>query len=159
MTPTFKIVAASDAYLWATMTKRGDVLGRGIFEVFPDNPDDPDATGVRNLTASLNRVVNDGVADVMAIQEHDIRRPEAEGGGFEERYWSPTNAPVKGTNGNVAYIIHRIEEVTQQILTTRYHQERQVPLERQVQERTVDLQTNEQRFRELAEACVPCIRR
>src|SRR2546428_7515922 len=32
-------------------------LGRGIFDVFPDNPDDPAADGVRNLRASLERVL------------------------------------------------------------------------------------------------------
>ena len=41
--PTFRIVAVSDAYLDATMTTRDDIVGRGIFDVFPDNPDDPDA--------------------------------------------------------------------------------------------------------------------
>src|SRR5690242_19773952 len=44
--PDFKIVAVSDAYLRATMTKQEEVLGRGIFDIFPDNPDDPSATGV-----------------------------------------------------------------------------------------------------------------
>ncbi|HUY36205.1 MAG TPA: ATP-binding protein [Pirellulales bacterium] len=36
LTSDFKIAAASDAYLTATMTKREDILGRGVFEVFPD---------------------------------------------------------------------------------------------------------------------------
>src|SRR5207248_6497841 len=48
LTPDLNIVAVSDAYLRATMTKREEILGRGIFDVFPDNPDDPSATGVRN---------------------------------------------------------------------------------------------------------------
>ncbi len=60
LTREFTIVAASDAYLRATMTKREEVLGRGIFEVFPDNPDDPHADGVKNLRASLNRVLKNG---------------------------------------------------------------------------------------------------
>lgn len=51
------IVAASDAYLRATMTTREEILGRGIFEVFPDNPTDPAASGARNLRASLERVL------------------------------------------------------------------------------------------------------
>src|SRR5262245_5069394 len=80
LTPDYRIVAASDNYLRATMTKRGDILGRGLFDVFPDNPDDPDATGVRNLTASLERVVREGVPDTMAVQKYDVRRPESEGG-------------------------------------------------------------------------------
>ena len=44
--PDLTIVAVSDAYLAATMTRREDILGRGLFDVFPDNPDDPAATGV-----------------------------------------------------------------------------------------------------------------
>ena len=44
--PQYTIVAVSDAYARATMTRREDILGRGLFEVFPDNPADPTATGV-----------------------------------------------------------------------------------------------------------------
>jgi hypothetical protein len=87
------IVAVSDAYLHATMTRREDILGRGLFEVFPDNPDDPAATGVGNLRASLDRVRSGRLPDTMAVQKYDIRRPEADGGGFEVRYWSPLNSP------------------------------------------------------------------
>ena len=48
----------------------------------------------------------------MPVQRYDIRRPEAEGGGFEERFWSPTNAPVLGPGGELRYIIHRVEDVS-----------------------------------------------
>jgi signal transduction histidine kinase len=113
LTPDLNIVAVSDAYLHATMTQREAIIGRGIFEVFPDNPDDPTATGVRNLRASLERVLHSRMADTMAVQKYDIRRPEAEGGGFEERYWSPVNSPVFGADQEVVYIIHRVEDVTE----------------------------------------------
>jgi signal transduction histidine kinase len=112
LTPEFRIVAASDAYLRATMTTRKTILGRDVFEVFPDNPDDPAATGVQNLRASLNRVLQQGTPDAMPIQKYDVRRPEIQGGGFEARYWSPLNAPVLGPAGEVGYIIHRVEDVT-----------------------------------------------
>ena len=110
--PELVIVAASDAYLEATRTERPDIVGRGVFDVFPDNPDDPATEGVRNLKASLARVVRDGVGDAMAVQKYDVQRPEAEGGGFEERYWSPYNSPVFGRDGSVAYIIHQVQDVT-----------------------------------------------
>ena len=113
LTPDLKIVAVSEAYLRATMTKRPDIIGRALFDVFPDNPDDPAATGVANLRASLDRVRAQRVADTMAVQKYDIRRPESEGGGFEERFWSPTNSPVLDANGELAYIIHRVEDVTE----------------------------------------------
>lgn len=109
------IVAVTNAYLQATMTQREAVLGRGLFEVFPDNPDEPGATGVNNLRASLERVLRSKTPDTMAIQKYDIRRPDAEGGGFEERYWSPINCPIIGANNEVLYIVHRVEDVTEYI--------------------------------------------
>jgi PAS domain S-box-containing protein len=113
LTPDLKIVAVSEAYLQATMTKREAILDRGLFEVFPDNPDDPAASGVRNLSASLQNVLKNRTPDTMAVQKYDIRRPESEGGGFEERYWSPMNSPVFGPSGELAYIIHRVEDVSE----------------------------------------------
>lgn len=106
------IVAVSEPYLRATMTEREAIVGRGLFDVFPDNPEDPVATGARNLSVSLRRVLRERRPDSMAIQKYDMRKPEAEGGGFEERHWSPVNTPVFGPDGEVAYIIHRVEDVT-----------------------------------------------
>jgi signal transduction histidine kinase/CheY-like chemotaxis protein len=110
--PDLRIVAVSDAYLKATMTRREEIMGRGIFDVLPDNPEDPEATGVRNLSASLGRVRKRRIPDTMAVQKYDIRRPEKEGGGFEERHWSPKNTPVLDEQGELTYIIHRVEDVT-----------------------------------------------
>ncbi len=92
--PGLKIVAVNDAYCQATMTDRKAILGRGIFDVFPDNPADLTATGVSNLRASLERVLQFRRPDTMALQKYDIPRPASEGGGFEERYWRPLNSPV-----------------------------------------------------------------
>ncbi|WP_437330217.1 ATP-binding protein [Sorangium sp. So ce381] len=111
--PDFTIIAASDAFLRAANTRREELLGRNAFDAFPDNPDDLQATGTRNLRASFERVIQTGAPDSMAVQKYDIPRPEAEGGGFEERYWSPLNSPLLGPDGKVAYIIHRVEDVTE----------------------------------------------
>jgi PAS domain-containing protein len=75
--PDLTIVAVSDEYLTATMTLREEILGRGLFEVFPDNPDDAEATGEGNLRASLDRVRRDRVPDSMAVQKYDIQRSSA----------------------------------------------------------------------------------
>ncbi|MBL8937767.1 MAG: response regulator [Archangium sp.] len=106
-----RIVAATQAYLQATMTERAAITGRSLFEVFPDNPDDPGADGVRNLRASLERVLATAKPDAMAVQKYDVRRPASEGGGFEVRYWSPRNWPVL-ENGVVAFVVHQVEDVT-----------------------------------------------
>lgn len=111
--PDLRIVGVSDAYLTATMTRRADILGRALFDIFPDNPEDPAADGVRNLRASLHRVLETRQPDRMAVQKYDIRRPDSEGGGFEVRYWSPLNSPVLDSDGTVRCIIHSVEDVTE----------------------------------------------
>ncbi|SFF30818.1 His Kinase A (phospho-acceptor) domain-containing protein [Actinoplanes philippinensis] len=107
--PELHIVEATDAYLTATGTTREALVGRPIFAAFPDNPDDPDASGVAVLGASLDRVRTEHVTDVMAIQRYDIPEP---GGGFEARWWAPLNAPVLGPDGRLRWIVHRVEDVT-----------------------------------------------
>ncbi len=109
--PRYTIVAASDAYARATMTRRDDILGRGLFELFPDNPADSS-----ELSASLGRVLSQRVPDVMSVQKHDMVRPTRDGGELEERRWRATNSPVLGPGGEVAYLIHAVEDVTEQQL-------------------------------------------
>jgi len=103
------IVAVTDAYLRATMTVRDQIIGRGLFDVFPDNPNDPGATGSRNLRASLGIVLRTRSPHAMAVQKYDIRRPGTDE--FEERFWKPLNTPVV-IDEEVAYIIHSVQDVT-----------------------------------------------
>ena len=104
--PELRIVAASDAFLAATMTKRDQIVGRGIFDVFPDNPDDPKASGVSKLGASLNRVRRQRIPDAMAIGKYDIPRPRrrvaasksASGAPGTSPCWmSPASSPTSST--------------------------------------------------------------
>lgn len=124
--PDFTIVGASDAYLAATMTRRQDIVGRGIFDVFPDNPADIHADGVLNLRASLARALSSRRPDTMPIQRYDIR---TESGEFEERFWSPLNKPVLGEDGNVQMIIHRVEDVTAYVRLLNAEQARQAQVD------------------------------
>ena len=117
LTPDLTIVAASDAYLRASLLTRDDILGRGLFDVLPDNADDPGARGKTSLRASLKRVISQLAPDALPVQKYDIRRPESQGG-FEERYWSPVNSPAFGKDGKLAYIIHRVEDVTEFVRLT-----------------------------------------
>jgi len=45
LNPALEVVAVSDAYLKATTTERHAIVGRGIFDVLPDNPADPGRRG------------------------------------------------------------------------------------------------------------------
>ena len=107
--PDLIIVGVTDAYLRATLTARGQIIGRPLFEAFPDNPNDPAASGTRNLRASLQTVLRTGAPHAMPVQKYDVRRPDSNE--FEERYWKPLNTPIV-IDSKVAYIIHSVEDVT-----------------------------------------------
>ncbi|MGC3002087.1 PP2C family protein-serine/threonine phosphatase [Streptomyces sp. G35A] len=104
----------NEAYVRGTGRSREQLVGRYVFDVFPGNPDNPDSTGMRNLQASLLRVLSTGERDTMPLQRYDVEDLERPGE-WEERYWSPVNTPVTGSDGKVELIVHRVEEVTELI--------------------------------------------
>ena len=111
--PDLTIVDASEAYLRATLTWREEIVGCRIFDVFPDNPADPDARGEHNLAASFDRVLAGAVMDAMPIQKYDVRDWVSRNGGWTEKYWSPTNAPVFAPGSHdILYVIHHVRDVT-----------------------------------------------
>src|ERR1700735_5311780 len=69
LNPELVVIAASDAHLAASMTSRSDVIGRNVFDAFPDNPDNPDSDGTARLRVSLDQVRHHKVADTMAVQQ------------------------------------------------------------------------------------------
>lgn len=109
--PDLVIVDVNRAYLETTGRTRDDLVGRHISQAFPDNPGDPDADGVGNMNASLRRVLATRRPDTMPLQKYDVPVPHRPGIS-EERWWSPVNTPVLGPDGQVAWIIHRGEDVT-----------------------------------------------
>lgn len=148
---SFPILDASDGYLRATYTERDAIVGRSLFEVFPDNPEEKGATGTANLRASLERVLGGGEPDTMAVQKYDVRRPASEGGGFEERYWSPVNAPVFGPDGRMLYIVHRVEDVTELTHTNQERAREGETMRMEVMLRGRELQEANRQLREVTE--------
>jgi len=103
------IMDVSEKLTKAAGIHRLDMIGKNLFVVFPENPEDIIADGQSNLKYSLNYVLKHKTAHTMAVQRYDVKNLE---GIFEERYWCPVNKPVLDENGDVLYIIHRVEEVT-----------------------------------------------
>lgn len=128
--PALRIVAVTERYLQATMRERESLLGHGVFEAFPDDPNDPTADATRNLRASLERVLATRDADAMPVQRYNIERAAEDGGGFEERFWSPRNTPVLDAAGTVRFILHRVEDVTEYIRLRRLENEQTLATER-----------------------------
>jgi signal transduction histidine kinase len=89
--PEFTIVEASDAYLRLMHESRERIVGRGFFDVFPEDAKGTGQTGVASSRPALERVLTTRIGD-----------------GF--------NSAVLGDDGNVRYIIHRLDALDPDIV-------------------------------------------
>lgn len=123
--PRFTIIAASDSYL-STMNKtRSALIGLGVFDAFPENPVDTttSTTGMNDLRTSFERTIQTGKPDVLGVQRYDIPKSEQDVTEFEVKYWSPFHIPIMDKQGKVAFIMQRVEDVTEYILLKKMAQE------------------------------------
>jgi serine phosphatase RsbU (regulator of sigma subunit) len=155
LTADLVITDVNQAYLEVTGRRRAELIDQRLIDVFPMNPSDPHADGLRNLRASVERAFATGERDVMAPQKYDIPVP-GRPGVFEERYWSPINTPVPGPDGRPSLLIHRVEDVTAFIHGGRrrrpdgdigYPYERRQEMEAELYARAKELQVLNERLR------------
>jgi PAS domain S-box-containing protein len=106
--PSLVIAGVNDAYLQATMRRREDLVGRGLFEAFPS---DPSSAGHRQLRSSLERVLREKTRDHLPLIRYDIPLPD--GQGFEERFWSATHTPLFIDAGDLAFVLQHMVDVTE----------------------------------------------
>ena len=143
--PTFTIIGATDSFLQTSYTTRDQLIGRPLFEIFPDNTADEKATGVMNMRASLEHVIRHKEAHQMADQRFDIINPHT--GGFEYKVWAASNKPVFNAEGAIQCIIHTTADITEKV---RLQEENKLKEER--------LNESEKRFRSMVEqAPVPIL--
>ena len=130
--PDLTIVDASDEYLRATLIRREEIRGCGIFDIFPDNPGDPAADGVKNLRASLHQVLQRGTPHRMAIQRYDVRDHVLGDGDWIERFWTSENSPVFGSGSReITHVILQVEDVTQALFLRQWIEEQSLVIAEQ----------------------------
>lgn len=115
-TPEVTILDVNDSFLHRVSLTRNDMIGKGLFEVFPDNPSDPGDTGVEALRQSIAKAVATGEVQHMAAQRFPIKKT-LPGGEivFEERFWNASNTPIFSEDGNIVCIYHATIEVTKEV--------------------------------------------
>lgn len=99
-----RFVAVNVAYEQATGRSRAELIGKGIFDAFPN----PGEAG-RRLRQSLARVFETGESDTLAFIHYAI--PLADGG-MEDRYWTATHIPIRGADGAVQFVLQNTVDVT-----------------------------------------------
>lgn len=107
LSPDLIIEAISDDYANANLIKEREILGKYLFDVFPDA--DHQNISVQ-IKASLEYVLQNKKAHIMPVLRLDVQNAA---GIFEEKYWNPINKPILTKENEIQYIFHSIKEVTE----------------------------------------------
>jgi PAS domain S-box len=108
----FTIAGATDIYLRVTMTTREQIVGRPLFEVFPEIPATSPPFHLRSLRESLLAAIATKQPQELPPFRYDIPRPSRPAAELERRHWRVSNTPVLDASGRVTHLINRIEDVT-----------------------------------------------
>jgi len=112
MNPDMIIVAATDNFYKLTLNKKGELIGKYIFDVFPENSHTAKAGGEKKVKASFEHVIKYKTTHTLPVQRYDLKLPIRNNENFTNRWWRITNSPVLSTNGELAYIINVVEDIT-----------------------------------------------
>ncbi|TCC92781.1 ATP-binding protein [Pedobacter hiemivivus] len=108
--PYYTILVANDAYKSVTNTSDKDLIGKGVFTAFPQNPNDSETENAQSMYDSFNFVLRTKQQHILPAQRYDI--PIRGTDDYERRYWVVTNFPMLDDNGEVSYIIHTPIDIT-----------------------------------------------
>ncbi|MES2744689.1 MAG: response regulator [Bdellovibrionota bacterium] len=106
----FTLLAMTEAFERSTHKAAHDVLGRGLFESYPEDPNDKNAHGAKSLRDSLDRVIRFKKADVIPLQRYSV---EYEKDKYQVTFWTVENAPVLDDAGEITYILHTVQDITE----------------------------------------------
>lgn len=103
-------VIANNAYLAVTGRQLDDLVGRFVFDVFPDTPERQAAMG-----ASFRQALN-GECNSMERNAYAIDRP---GLGRQDVYWSVMHTPMHDADGAVCGVLQYAQDVTAEVAAER----------------------------------------
>jgi PAS domain S-box-containing protein len=147
--PNLVIIAATDAFLRATLSTRADVIGRSAFAAFP-SPGGNQPTALQEvIREALQRVQREGVPETLPVHRYDVpRRGSGDGGsatggsgdgGSAVRYWRTEIMPLPGEPRRPGYLLVRQEDVTRHVPPGRRNHAGDDPALRAIQSQAEDL--------------------
>lgn len=107
-----RYVTANGAYLRETGSTLDELVGRCIFDVFPNDPANPLNEPARRLRASFEKVLATRAPDHLPLIPYRVPRSGKSGTVTEEEVWSATHTPVLDEHGEVAFILQHTVNVT-----------------------------------------------
>ena len=107
------IIDMNDQYLAVTKRTREDLIGRYVFDAFPETEER--LTMFRD--AFLRAVA--GEANAIVKNLFSIPRPESEGGGMREVWWTCHHLPAYDADGNIVGMVQKAVDQTSEVLAER----------------------------------------
>lgn len=98
-------VAVNDAHLAMTGRTRDEVVGRHVFDVFPESPE-----RVKSMEETFRRTLA-GERVVFEEVPYQIDRNGRE----TEHYFTARHAPIKGPSGEIGHLVQYSEDVTETV--------------------------------------------
>lgn len=111
--PKYTVVDANNAYLKATNTVKDNIIGKGLFEVFPEiiKPNgDSNSEGVSEIRGALRKVIRTGLPHKSGVTKYDIPVPGTDK--FEEKYWNADHIPLFSADGKITHVIQHAMDIT-----------------------------------------------
>jgi len=114
------IITASEIYLSATGKAREEIRDKFLFDIFPIDP-------VAGIANSLNEVAKTRKAHQIPVIRFDTPDPKTPGLS-QEKYWQTSHTPILNENGEIDYIIHLTQDVSELVETKKYNEQNEVDL-------------------------------
>ena len=106
----FRVRGVNATYEAISMRGRAQLLGESVFDLFPDNPDDPRASGPALLAASVESAIRSHGTDTMPIVRYDITAPD-DPDVFLPKLWTWSNTSIEDGPDQIGVML-RVAEIT-----------------------------------------------
>src|SRR5688572_20024644 len=114
LSPEYKILDMSEAYLQTTMRTREELTGKHfLLEAFPDNATPYEQNPVK---LSLDRAQSAKKTDIFPPTRYDIPNQD---GTFDVRYWEAVHTPILDGGGEVKFLVQKTTDVTEREMAKR----------------------------------------
>ncbi|MDX5436088.1 MAG: PAS domain-containing protein [Pontibacter sp.] len=123
LTPDLAIESITAQYAATIGVQAKEVVGKSIFELFPENGTQHFELVKTELSASLGQVVSLHSTHTIPFLPVSLPLAAVTDSTTKECYWKITNTPILGDNGELLHILHHTEDITETLRQEeRHHQ-------------------------------------
>ena len=109
--PRFTVIDANDAFLRATGMLLAQVVGRSMFDIFPEAGGEDSQKRTKAFRSALENAFRLKKPSKVRLQRYDVRvNNQSEP---LKKFWNSDTVPILDANNKVLYLVHSVVEVTE----------------------------------------------